>query len=138
MKSRRELSLLLPAAFAAIQARAQTPAALPSKVYKYDGLPVRVNGENRSRAVLNGKTRNGYGIEMHETELGPGLAPHASHHHVHEEMVIVREGTIEVTISGKSETLGPGSVAYVASNEEHGWRNIGNTRARYYIITLGR
>ena len=30
-----------------------------------------------------------------------------------------------VTIAGRSANLGPGSVAYVASNEEHGWRNVG-------------
>ena len=77
-------------------------------------------------------------VEMHQTELAPGDAPHPPHHHVHEEMMMVREGTIEVTISGKVSALGPGSVAYVASNEEHGWRNVGKTRAHYFVIALGQ
>jgi quercetin dioxygenase-like cupin family protein len=51
-------------------------------------------------------------------------------------MVIVNEGTIEVTIGTAVSQLGPGSVAYVESNIEHGWRNIGKTRARYFILTL--
>jgi quercetin dioxygenase-like cupin family protein len=76
-------------------------------------------------------------IEMHITELAPGLAPHAPHHHVHEEAVFLLEGTIEVTITGKSTKLNPGSVAYVASNEEHGWKNVGVTRARYVVLALG-
>jgi quercetin dioxygenase-like cupin family protein len=117
--------------------RAQ-PAALPSRIFPYDQLPVRVNGQNRSRAVLNGKTHTGYGIEMHETELAAGLALHPPHKHVHEELLIVREGTLEVTILADTATLGPGSVAYIASNEEHRWRNIGSTRARYFVVTLGR
>ena len=122
---------------AAAQGRAQN-SGLPSKMFRYEDLPVRANGQNKSRAVFNGKTSRGYGIEMHETELAPGLAPHPPHSHVHEELIVVREGTMEVTILSKTEKLGPGSVAYVASGEEHGWRNVGDTRARYYIITIGR
>jgi quercetin dioxygenase-like cupin family protein len=134
--TRRNLGLLL-SALAARGVRAQSPA-MPSRFFRYDDLPVRVNGENRSRPVFNGKTHTGYGIEMHETELAPGLAPHPPHHHVHEELLIVREGTMEVTILEKAMTLGPGSVAYRASNEEHGWRNAGTTRARYFVVTMGR
>jgi quercetin dioxygenase-like cupin family protein len=75
---------------------------------------------------------------MHITELAPGLAPHPPHHHAHEEMIMIHEGTLEVTIAGRSTKLGPGSVAYVASNEEHGWRNVSATRARYFVLALGR
>lgn len=109
-----------------------------SKTLPYESLPVKANGENRSRAMLDGETHTGYRIDMHETELAPGLMPHAAHHHEHEEMVLIREGTLEVTISGRSTKLGPGSVAYVASNEEHGWRNIGTNRAKYFVLALGR
>jgi quercetin dioxygenase-like cupin family protein len=134
--SRRELSFLLPA-LAASAAPAQA-AALPSKVYGYSDLEVRTNANNsKQRAVLDGATHTGFTVEMHETELAPGTMPHASHHHVHEEMLILREGTVEVTIEGKTTRLEPGSIAYVASNEEHGWRNVGEGPARYFILTLG-
>ena len=33
--------------------------------------------------------------------LLPDLSP-PPHHHVHEEMIMIREGTMEVTIAGKS------------------------------------
>jgi quercetin dioxygenase-like cupin family protein len=75
---------------------------------------------------------------MHETELEAGLAPHPPHHHLHEEILILREGTVEVMIEGKTTRLEPGSVAYIASNEEHGWRNVGKDRAKYYVLTFGR
>ena len=32
----------------------------------------------------------------------------------------------------------PGSVAYVASNEMHGWKNPGAERAQYFVIALGQ
>ena len=135
--SRRDFGILLPALAVASVATAQTPA-LPSKTYAFDDLPIRTNGLNKTRAVLDGSTHGGYPVEMHITELAPGLAPHPPHHHAHEEMIMIREGTLEVTISGTSKKLGPGSVAYVASNEEHGWRNVGTTRAQYFVLALGR
>jgi len=135
--SRRDFGILLPALAVASVATAQTPA-LQSKTYAFDDLPIRTNGLNKTRAVLDGSTHGGYPVEMHITELAPGLAPHPPHHHAHEEMIMIREGTLEVTISGTSKKLGPGSVAYVASNEEHGWRNVGTTRAQYFVLALGR
>jgi quercetin dioxygenase-like cupin family protein len=132
--SRRDLNLLLPA-LAAAGASAQK-SALPSKTFQYEDLAVRTSGQNKQRAILNGETHTGFGVEMHETELAPGLAPHPPHHHVHEEMIMIREGTMEVTIAGKTSTLGPGSVAYVASNEEHGWKNVGSGRAKYFVLAL--
>jgi quercetin dioxygenase-like cupin family protein len=134
--SRRDLSLLLPA-LAAANAAAQKPA-LPSKTYAFADLPVRVNGANRSRAILNGATHSAFPIELHMTELPPGGAPHPPHHHTHEEMIMIHEGTVEVTISARSANLGPGSVAYVASGEEHGWRNVGTTPALYFVLALGQ
>src|SRR5262245_24141589 len=109
-----------------------------SHTYRYEDLKVHANGEYRQRPILTETLHSGFGIEAHETELAPGLAPHPPHRHDHEEMILIREGTLEVTILGKSVTLGPGSVALVASNEEHGWRNVGTTRARYFVIALGR
>ncbi len=132
--SRRDLAILLAASGAA---SAQSPV-LPSKVYLYPDLPVKKNPTNRSRNVLEGSTHTGYPIDMHETELDPGQPPHPPHHHTHEELLILRDGEVEVTVSGKSTKLSPGSVAYIASNEEHGWRNTGKTIARYYIVTFGR
>lgn len=131
--SRRNLGLLL----AALPLRGQSPA-MPSKTFRYEDLPVRPSGDgkNKSRPVLDGKTHTGARVEMHETELGPGLAPHPPHTHVHEEIVIVNEGTLEVTIGGVVSTLGAGSVAYVESNILHGWRNVGKGKARYFVLTL--
>ncbi len=107
--SRRDLSLLLPA-LAAAGAPAKE-SALPSNAFRFEDLPVKSggpNGQNSSRAIMKGQTHSGYDIEMHITELAPGLAPHAPHHHVHEEAVFLLEGTIEVTITGKSNQVESG------------------------------
>jgi quercetin dioxygenase-like cupin family protein len=135
--SRRELALLLPVLAAASTGRAGG-TALPSAIFKFEELPVNGSGASQSRPIFKGETHENFPVELHETELEPGAAPHPPHRHGHEEAIIMWQGTVEVTISGKSTTLGPGSVAYVASNEEHGWKNVGLNRARYFVLALGR
>jgi quercetin dioxygenase-like cupin family protein len=51
---------------------------------------------------------------------------------------MIREGTLEITIEGKVTIAGPGSVVYAASNDMHGWKNVGTTPAHYFVIALGR
>jgi quercetin dioxygenase-like cupin family protein len=133
--SRRELALLLPA-LAAAQNTGQPAKKQPSTCFVYEDLPVRKTGQNEQRALFTGATHTGYQVEMHITKLAPGLAPHDPHRHVHEEMVMVQEGTLEVTVEGKSTRLTPGSVAYIASNEMHGWKNADDGPCEYFILTL--
>jgi quercetin dioxygenase-like cupin family protein len=110
---------------------------LAARTYPYRDLPVRVEGKNQFRPVLDGATHSGFHIELHETTLAPGSRPHPPHHHVHEEIFLMREGEVEVTLNGNSTRLGPGSVAYVASNVEHGIRNAGDGLAQYFVMALG-
>jgi mannose-6-phosphate isomerase-like protein (cupin superfamily) len=131
--SRRQLAAL---AAALVPTKAQN-TALATKAYVWEDLPVKANGENRGRAIFDGRTSTSFPIEMHETELAPGLAPHGSHKHLNDEIFIVREGTIEAVVNGRTTILTPGSVVYINANEEHGFRNAGATRSRHYIIALG-
>jgi len=135
--SRRDLGLILPL-LASAKAAAQTGKTLASHAFKYDDLPVRVNGENKSRAVLKAETHSGFPFELHLTELGPGQAPHPPHKHVHEEMLMLQDGVLDATINGQTTRITAGSVVYAASNEEHGWRNPGPGTAQYFVLALGQ
>ena len=134
--SRRDLGLVSLLAAAAAKATAASNV-LPSQMYRFEDLPVKVNGKNRARAVLKGETHAGLPLDMHMTELGLGQMPHPPHHHVHEEMILIQSGTVEVTIAGKKSKLGPGSSAYIASNEEHSCLNIGEGPALYFVLAIG-
>jgi quercetin dioxygenase-like cupin family protein len=137
MLSRRDCCLVLSALAPALGMGAEE-TSLPSKAARFEDLPARKEGGNEFRPVLEGQTHAGCPLEVHETRLAPGSMPHPAHHHVHEEMFLVREGTIEATINGKSTRLGPGSVAFMASNDEHGIRNVGTTAAQYFVIAIGK
>ena len=135
--SRRDLCLLVTALTASAGVAAQK-TMLPSKAFPYEEMPVQKNGGNESRAILSGELHTGSYLEVHQTRLAPGGMPHPPHHHLHEEMFLLREGTIEVTISGQITPLGPGSVGFVRSNDEHGVRNVGATHAEYFVVALGK
>jgi quercetin dioxygenase-like cupin family protein len=131
LMTRRDLTLLSAGLIATAKAQKTN---LPSKAYRFEDLVVK----GTARAVFDGVTHSGFHIDLHETELAPGQAPHAAHRHEHEEIVMLREGTLEITIEGKVTIVGSGSVVYAASNEMHGWKNVGTTQANYFVIALSR
>lgn len=131
--TRRELSFLLPVLLSA------TNDVLPSACYAFEELPVKKNAKtgNETRQVFAGETHEHYPIDLHVTTLQPGQMPHPAHTHVHEEMIMIETGELEVTISGKASRIGPGSTAYVKSMELHGWQNVGKTPATYFVLAVG-
>jgi quercetin dioxygenase-like cupin family protein len=52
-------------------------------------------------------------------------------------MWLIREGTVELTINGESHRIGPGSVGFVHSNDEHGIKNVGGNPATYFVVAIG-
>ncbi|HLJ79042.1 MAG TPA: cupin domain-containing protein [Acidobacteriaceae bacterium] len=136
--SRRTLCQALPLLLAGLAERAQgADETLSSFAKPFDELPVKQNGQNQSRFILNGITHAGCPLEAHETTLAPGSQPHPPHHHEHEELILLERGSVTVTIEGKSTVLGPGSVAFFRSNEEHGMRNTGSEPAQYFVVAIG-
>ena len=139
--SRRELCSMIPGvlipALLPIEASAQEDKAMPSAMFPFEKLPVRTADSAQYREALKGKLATGESLEVHETTLASGGAPHPPHHHVHSEMWLIREGTVEITVNGKSYQLGPGSLGFVHSNDEHGIKNIGSTPATYFVVEIG-
>jgi mannose-6-phosphate isomerase-like protein (cupin superfamily) len=139
--TRRELFSMLPAmlipAILQREASAAQESPMPSAVYPFEKLPIRTPNNAQIRDVLKGKLATGESLEVHETTLPPGGAPHPPHHHVHSEMWLIREGTVELTVNGAIHSLGPGSVGFVHSNDEHGIKNVGTTPATYFVVAVG-
>jgi mannose-6-phosphate isomerase-like protein (cupin superfamily) len=129
-------AMLMPALLP-FEAFAGQDTAMPSTMYPFEKLPIHTLNNAQIRDVLKGKLATGESLEVHETTLPPGGAPHPAHHHVHSEMWLIREGTVEITVNGTSSRLGPGSVGFVHSNEEHGIKNAGTTPAIYFVVAIG-
>jgi len=150
--SRRELGLLLPTLVAAasspIDAQQAAPAGGADSVEKlpviktqrfgFDEIPVTTNGKNKQRRMFTAKTHTGFKIESHQSDIAPGEVNHPPHQHLREEMMLIRDGVMELTIAGKPYRLGPGDVGVIGSNEIHNAKNVGTTRAQYFIVNIGR
>ena len=146
--SRRDLGFLLPALAASAAAQTSTPAAadnsieklpvMKTKAFLYNELPVTTNGQNKQRRMFTAKTHTGFKMESHQSDIAPGEVNHPPHQHLREEMMLVRTGLMELTISGKPLRLGPGDVGVIGSNEIHNAKNVGTTRAEYFIVNIGR
>ena len=120
--SRRELPLLLTGVAADGAQRTEDQQGneqLHSAGYDFASLPERSspNGKMKSRSVFRGITTRGQRLTMHISELAPGQAPHAPERQPHEEVIVIREGTLEATLNGKVVRLGPGSVIFSAYND---------------------
>jgi quercetin dioxygenase-like cupin family protein len=91
-------------------------------------------GANAGRSIFQAPTATLDELEMHLSTLPPGKSPHPPHRHADEEVVIIREGTVEVFLDGVTKRVGPGSVIFQASNKLHGLTNVGDVPAVYHVI----
>jgi quercetin dioxygenase-like cupin family protein len=128
--------MMLPALAAAHGTQAQQAAPLPGKVYHSAQVPYKGDEKKKGRRFFSGAEHSGFSLECHETVLGPGVETHPAHTHEHEEIIIVFEGSVEVTIEGRSEVAEAGSVIYYEPGKPHNLRNAGTVPARYYVIEL--
>ena len=145
--NRRELGLTLSAlaVLGSLSAEAQSsasagdvPRLVHSQLFSYDKLPVRTapNGMT-SRAVMQGTLATGEFIEAHKTMLPAGEMPHPPHRHTHSELLLIREGELQVDSDGQRGIVHAGDVVFTASAVLHSLKNIGAGPASYFVVAVG-
>jgi XRE family transcriptional regulator, regulator of sulfur utilization len=112
----------------------QSAAILRSTAYEWNAIPVTKTDVGSTRQFLRSRTATLDELELHVTTLNPGQTSHAPHRHTNEELVIIREGTVEMLVQGEWKRIGPGSVVFNASNELHGIRNVGDGPTTYHVV----
>jgi quercetin dioxygenase-like cupin family protein len=139
MKSIRRQALIavvatLVAAVALTGARRFDP--MPSRVYEWSAMAEQATAVGARRPFFRGETAALGELQAHVTTILPGNEPHPPHRHANEELIIVLRGTVAVTIEGETQRAGPGSSVFLAPNDFHGLRNVGDEPAAYYIIQM--
>lgn len=143
--TRRECALVLLTAvtclgltgFLAVDPAPEPKLAKPvlgSMAYDWEKLVVKPSAVGASRKVCQAPTATLDELECHITTLNKGFAAHPPHRHADEELLIVKEGTVEALVAGEWVKLGPGSVIFQAANIDHAIRNAGETPATYHVI----
>jgi uncharacterized cupin superfamily protein len=136
MITRRDIVVALFAAVAtSVIVAAQQPASImKSSVFEWSSMSARSTAYGSVRQVMRAPTVTLDELELHVTTLNPGQTSHAPHQHANEELIIIREGTVETLSNGEWKRLDPGSVIFNASNDLHAIRNVGAGPATYHVI----
>ena len=127
------VSILTTVAVFAFAQSAAKPL-MRSTVFNWSGFKVEPTKVGERRAVCDAPTATLDRFESHITTINPGEAPHAPHQHPEEELMILKEGTLEVVQNGQTNRVETGGMIFCASSEMHGMRNIGTNRATYYVV----
>jgi quercetin dioxygenase-like cupin family protein len=137
MIKRRDLAVAAIAAsvtLACVSMAEESKKVLDSIAWQWGELAVNKNEVGERRDVVRQPTRTLEELEMHITTLNPHTASHPPHTHPNEEMVILKEGTLQAHVNGKEVVVKPGGILFYASMQPHSVQNIGDTPATYYVI----
>jgi mannose-6-phosphate isomerase-like protein (cupin superfamily) len=133
MANRREIMAMLGSAmFAAGALRANTsvadavldPAKAELKRELFGDLRVYFRGSTEQLEIL----------EAGSLELKPGMTPHPPHKHPEEEIMVISEGSGEISLNGKISKCGPGAMMFCAADHLHGIVNTGKTRLTFFYF----
>lgn len=125
-----------------IHAQTNSPAPGPglekppmhSRIFQWSDMEARPSNIGAVRNAFDAPTATLADFSCHITTLDPGKEPHPAHRHPEEELVIVKEGTLEVALNGVTNHVSAGGMVFCASNELHGWRNTSTSPVTYYVI----
>ena len=135
--TRRDVCVALIASSLTLGAVAAASARGPvmgSTIFDWNTLAATPNQTGAVRKVVQQPTATLDELEIHITTLNPGATPHAPHQHPDEELLIVKEGTVESLNNGELKRLGPGSIIFQAANQLHAIKNVGTVPATYHVI----
>lgn len=138
MITRRDVFVAAISAFVAVAtitlAQSDGKPVMHSCVFNWADLKVTPTKQGERRAVFDGPTPALAEFECHITTLNPGESPHPPHRHPAEELMVIKEGTLEALQGGRTNLVTAGGIIFEASNEFHGLRNAGTNRATYFVF----
>lgn len=110
-------------------------ANLDSSIFDWNDIPVTETKTGSVRTFFRSSTATLDELECHVTTLNAGESSHPPHKHPEEEVIIIKEGTLEALVNGNMKRVGPGSVVFQASNQMHSIKNVGNSPATYHVFS---
>ena len=116
------------------ETKSSAPAKLTSTIFDWEKMQPVPTTNGVRRTLFDAPTATLDKLNCHITTLNPGQVSGAPRRHLQEEVIIVKEGTIEATYDGHSQTVGPGSVIFFASQATKCLRNPGKVPATYTVI----
>ncbi|HEY4107596.1 cupin domain-containing protein [Puia sp.] len=142
------LILVVPALFPASQATAQisigdtvttqtgAPDTLTAGVAEWDKAKPHPTKYGETRDLLTGVTRDLSWLDIHAYLLAAGKSFSPAANEAADHLLIVREGSLTVTIGSAHKVLGPGGIALFSAGEDPSILNTGTANATCYLLSF--
>jgi len=140
MLTRREFTLVLSTAvivtgLAALGQSDKKPA-MTSTAIEWSSVDAKANATGSSRKFIDGPTATLDRLDCHASTLNAGATNHEILTRPDDEVIIIKEGTVEAYVKDKWVKLGPGSVLFNARNVAQSMRNVGDGPATYHVVSF--
>jgi len=110
---------------------------LRSAVYNWSNVTPTKTETREAKKVLEGTTLDLERLEIHTSTIGPGVINHAAMvHNDVDELVLIKEGSVQVTINNITQTLGPNSVLFIVAGDEQSFKNTSDKPATYFVLSF--
>jgi quercetin dioxygenase-like cupin family protein len=104
-------------------------------IYRWNELTVKEGNQRVGRKIMEGISPHFEYLEIHATTQEKGAKPSPPHTQKDiEEVLIVKEGLMKMTMDGVSKTLSAGSVILIPPLVEQSLQNIGDGPLTYYVM----
>ncbi|MEO6329227.1 MAG: cupin domain-containing protein [Ginsengibacter sp.] len=128
--------LIIPGFLITTNLMAQTDS-LHSGVYNWSNLKPQKTEKRETRKVLEGSALDLANLEIHTSTIGPGVVNHPPYAYNNlEELILIKEGSLQVTINDTTKVLGPGSIVFIVAGDTQSFKNISETPVTYYVLSF--
>ncbi len=111
---------------------AQNPIA--SDVYAWSNAPVKKIEAGSRRIIVKGIATDFASMEIAATTLDTGKSETEIAGTNFEEMIVVKDGSLKITINGEAKTVGRGSVAVVMPGDPCSVTNAADSKVTFYTL----
>jgi (S)-ureidoglycine aminohydrolase len=118
---------------ATVCAPAQVTNRIISDDYAWKNAPVEKTKTGFKRTIINGVATDFVAMNITAVTLEKGKSESASAEV--ENMIIVKDGSLKITINGEAKTVGRGSVAIVMPGDSRSFSNAADGDTTFYVLS---
>ena len=150
MLSRRDIALILASAcltLGMVGAANELRPIMGTTIFHWDDVEVKQTEATATRQYFSAATATLLNLELRAVTLQPDVTPHPPRPHQQsaEQLILVKEGTLEVElgevpentaggVDEKVQQLDAGAALFLGPNQWHSLRNAGQEPVTYYVI----
>jgi (S)-ureidoglycine aminohydrolase len=108
-----------------------------SKVYSWKDQSVKTRPQGEVRQLMEGTTPTFKLLKVHATTLNPkSRMRENAYTQENEELILVKEGVLTVTIEGETKELKAGGIALIMSGDLRATENKTDAKVTYYVFQI--